>query len=610
MPDFRKILRPKYLIFIVLATYFFFGLQHLTQFVTADERYWVYERIPQYWDAVAQGKWKKTFINDKPGVSLALVSGIGYYFFPDAPAHCAEQKDRVLDCKEEMTESLYGSFRLPILIMDGLLLLYLFWIIGRLTDPWIALWAAMLTALSPILLGISQIVNPDALLWSLGTAALLSYSAFLRFQERRFFWLTIVFTGFAILAKYVAIILLPFYLTLAVFRFLSAPDTSGNDASPQSLKKDILSWGIIAVGSALMLCLFLPALLIDSKYIAELLGSVPDKERLAFLGGGLFMLLIIDTFALKNKLLFLLRKIFFRIRGLLRLLPSGLLILFAGLIVARNFFSDWDIFERIPFDIKDLSDARYHTDIPNFFEAFLLEWNPIVFSFTPTTLLGFISFLIALARTKTKEHRFLIYSLLFFFLAYSVLLIYSNILATPRYDILLYPLFAFLAALGIRHIAEKISWPHTKLAATAVIFLGSLASLIAIRPFYFNYTNFLLPKSALISDAWGYGGYEAAQYLNGLPDAEHLTVWIDYYGVCEFFVGRCLSAYTFDPNVVKPDYYVLTRRGQTRYMSRASRWERLSGLTAYRYYAAPDPAWQLLIDNRSGNFIRVVRVNK
>ena len=70
------------------------------------------------------------------------------------------------------------------------------------------------------------------------------------------------------------------------------------------------------------------------------------------------------------------------------------------------------------------------------------------------------------------------------------------------------------------------------------------------------------------------------------------------------------NAYTFDQNLVRPDYYVLTRRGKIRYMSRADRWERLSGLTAYKHYDIPDPDWQMLVDDRPGNFIRVVRVKK
>lgn len=609
MIAFPKILQPKYLVFAVLATYFFFGFQHLSQFVTADEHYWVYERIPQYWDAIAEGKWKKTFINDKPGVSLALVSGVGYLLHPDSPTLCAENNAKILVCRTDQIGATHRDFRLPILIVNGFILLLLFFLITRITNPWIALWTTLLTALSPILLGISQIVNPDSLLWSFGAAAIFSYFALLKSEEKKFLWLTILFTGLAILAKYVALILLPFYLTLAVFRFLTTEEP-GPVALSRLLKRNILSWILIVIGSILLLCLFLPALLSDAKYLSEFLMAIPDQKWLIFFGGGLLALLYIDTFALKNRLLFAIRQTDVSFSALLRMVSFFFLILFIGLVIARNFFPDWSIFALIPFDIKDLSDARYYTAIPDFFEAFLLEWNPLVFSLTPVALIGFAAILLAPFGKTKNEHTFLICSLLFFFLAYSALLIFSNVLATPRYSILLYPLFALLAALGIWHITERISRPYAKLAATAIVFLGSLASLVAISPFSFNYTNVLLPKSALISDAWGYGGYEAAQYLNALPDAKNLTVWADYYGTCEFFVGKCLTAYTFDANVVKPDYYVLTRRGQIRYMSRYERWEVKSGLTAYKYYAIPDPAWQLMIDDRPGNFVKVVKVNK
>lgn len=613
MNAFQKIFQPKYLVLVVLAAYFFFGFQHLSQFVTADEHYWVYERIPQYWDAVAEGKWKKTFINDKPGVSLALVSGIGYLLHPDSPTLCVESSAKILVCRTDQTERVSMDFRLPILIVNGFILLLLFFLITKITNPWIALWATMLTALSPILLGISQIVNPDSLLWSFGAAAIFSFLALLKSEgkklEKKFLWLTLFFTGLAILAKYVALILLPFYLALAIFRFL-AIETADSAALSQLLKRDILSWIIIVIGSILVLCLFLPALLLDSKYLAEFLMAIPDKEGLIFFGGGLFALLYIDTFALKNRLFFAIRKAIASLSVILRMVSFFFLTLFIGLVITRNFFPDWSIFALIPFDIKDLSDARYYTAIPNFFEAFVLEWNPLVFSLTPVTLVGFAALLVTLLGKTKKEYAFPIYSLFFFVIIYSILLIYSNVLSTPRYSILLYPLFAFLAALGIWHITERFSWPHTKLVATLIIFLGSLASLIAISPFYFNYTNVLLPKSALINDAWGYGGYEAARYLNALPGAENLTVWSDYYGTCEFFVGKCLTAYTFDKETIHPDYYVLTRRGQIRYMSRYERWEMKSGLTAYKYYGIPDPAWQLLIGDRPGNFVKVVRVNK
>ncbi len=611
IPPFITRHRFSFALTAIIAAYLAFGLHHIGQFITADEHYWVEERIPQYWDAITNQNWKKTFINDKPGVTLALVSGVGLLSEPHPEKHSSENQDRTLAYDINSTESLYTIFRLPILIINGLLLIYLFWIIGRVAGPWVALWTTAFSALSPILLGISQIINPDSLLWSIGGAAIFSYLAFLKIGEKRYFWLTAIFLGFALLAKYAAFILLPFFLILIVSRFLFDGHITDIHELSARLKRDFLAWTGIATISIALLCLFLPALLIDSKYAFGLFATVHNKTAFAAVAVTFLSLFLIDTFAFGNKLLLLLRRSLARLRFAHMLLPAIFFAVFIGLIAVRHLFPEWSIFAIIPFDIKDLSDARYVTDIPNFSEAFIMEWNPLVFSFTPIMLLGCLILFAAMMRKRGGECRFPAQSLLFLAFAYSILLILSNVLATPRYSILLYPVFAFLAALGIQeacHTLGRFPKVPTKTLATAIIFLGSIASLSAIKPFYFNYANALLPEDALIHDAWGYGGYEAAQYLNSLPDAEHLTIWSDYYGVCEFFVGRCLTAYTFDPAIIQPDYYVLTRRGKIRYMSRADRWERLSGLTAYRYYDISDPAWQLWVDSRPGNFIKIVKL--
>src|SRR3989344_5417105 len=594
----------------ILSAYFFFGIAHLEKFITADEHYWVEERIPQYWDAVAKSKWKKTLINDKPGVSLALVSGIGYLLHPDSKTLCIENKAKVLVCQTDQIAATYRDFRLPILMVNGFLLLLLFFLITKFTNPWIALWTTALSALSPILLGISQIVNPDSLLWSFSAVAIFSFLALLKSEEKKFLWLTLLFTGIALLSKYTALILFPFYLALILLRFLHTTEATA-ETLRTDLKKDLIRWIVIVFGSLALLCFFLPALMLSPSARAAFLLALPNKMILFLCGGLLLAGLVLDTALLKNKLLLYLRTFCQKfLAPLSRAVPLLFLGIFLFLIIARNFFTEWKIFALIPFDIKDLSDARYYTDVPNFFEAFLLEWNPLVFSLTPLVLLGSAALLITLLGKKNNVSFFFAYSLFSFVFAYTLLLLFSNVLATPRYSVLLYPLFAFLAALGFWSIRKRLTAQWAPLLITAVIFLGSLGSLFALKPFYSNYANFLLPKSALISDSWGYGGYEAAQYLNSLPDAENLLAWSDYYGVCEFFVGKCLTAYSFDKEMMQPNYYVLTRRGQIRYMSRYDRWEEKSGLTAYKYYNAPNPAWLLEIDGRPGNFIKVVRVSE
>ena len=600
-------LLTKIFLSLILVLSIGFGLSHLTDFVTADEHYWVEERIPQYWEAIADGKWRKTFINDKPGVSLALFSGVAVALHPDTEKFCPEQKDRIIACDTTQTSAIYLAFRLPLLIVNTLALILLFFLVRRLTNELVALLTLTFSALSPILLGITQIINPDTLLWSTSAIALFAFFNYLKDNSRPYLILSGIALALAILSKYVAIILLPFFLALILFRFFLTE--SDRETLRLDLRRELLAWVSLLFGTILLVIFFLPALLVDRKYFLEFIMTVPDKEILVGVALSGALALILDTWVFKNQLLFFFRRFALRARTILPFTGLLFLLLFGGIILLRNFFPGWDFMRPIAFDIKDLTDIRYYGPIPNFFETLLLEWNPVIFSLTPIVLLGLLALVIfqIIDRRKADATPH-VYALFFFFLVYTLLLIYSNILSTPRYSILLYPLLAYLSALGWARIISVLRPTLGRTLALIGILLGSLISLALSAPYYFNYTNLLLPRDQMIQDAWGYGGGEAAKYLNSLPDAKNLTVWADYYGVCEFFVGRCLTAYTFDQNEIKPDYYVLTRRGKIRYMSRYPRWERLSGLRAYQYYGTPDPAWELHIGDRPGNFIRVVKV--
>ena len=89
---------PRIGLVLVLGLYLFFGLSHLGQFVTADEHKWLYERIPNYWEAIRDQKWKKTFINDKPGVSVAILGLPATRLYPDARTFCNEGEERIIQC--------------------------------------------------------------------------------------------------------------------------------------------------------------------------------------------------------------------------------------------------------------------------------------------------------------------------------------------------------------------------------------------------------------------------------------------------------------------------------------------------------------------------------
>jgi hypothetical protein len=613
MNALHRFLQPKPIFALVIGVYALFGSLHLTQFVTADEHYWLYERVPKYWNAWGDWELRKTFINDKPGVTLALVTGPALLVLSDTSEHCVEQDNRLYDCQVEDTTPLLLAFRLPILIANGLILVYLFFLLSRLFGPWVALFASTFTALSPVLIGMTQIVNPDALLWSTSAAALFSYLAALKSGTRQDIVMTVLFTALALLSKYTALILFPTYALALFISFVAQPKDTPAPELVASLKTGVRRLAAIAAASAALVLALVPAFFLERKYLAEYLATVPDKEVLLFVFAPLALMLLGDVFLFRSRLLLFCRATVQRITPFLRLIALFALLLLLAVIAARYLYPGWSIYA-IPFDIKDLTDARYHSSVPNVFEAFFLEWNAVLFSLPPILLASLALVAIFGLQKKPLAEVPTILLLTSFALSFTLMLIHSNILATARYAIMLFPVLALIGAFGLSEVARigEARGKEWRPAIAVFAIAASVLSLGAIYPFYANYANALLPRQALIADAWGYGGYEAAQYLNALPDAKNLTVWSDYYGVCEFFVGQCLTAYTFDGNTIRPDYYVLTRRGEARYMSRFDRWERLSGLTAHRYYrqTAIPPLWSLAIDNRPGNYVKVFKVER
>ncbi len=608
-----RCLRPTFLLSAVLAAYFLFGLSHLEKFITADEHYWIYERIPAYFDAIGDGKWKKTLVSDKPGVTLALISGPALFFFDHPESHCAEGQDKIIRCDIAQSESLLFAFRFPLLLANLFFLLVSFFLLRTaFQSDWVALLATLFTATSPILVGISQISNPDAILWSIGFAAIAGYLAWLRTYRFRFLFFAALFFGFALLAKYAALILLPFFLFFSLVFFLFEKN---DDASFHKIfREHLLFFLALPIIACCVFAFFLPAVLVNPDGFSKTLAENFPKFNPKTLGIGLllFTLPFLDAFLFRSRI-FLAIKRFWTKKPYTGIRPLPLVFLFAALVGMRYAFPQWDIFSAIPFDMKDLSNARYYAKSPlNIWEKIFLETNPFLFSLAPLTLFGiFVSWILA---TFQKNFRFLfevtVLSLSFFY--FLLVLIIGNTLGTPRYLVLLYPLAALIAAIGYVNIfsllkARVYSFRCVREKAFFFLLIGSLIPLFSTTPFFLNYSNILLPRHALISDAWGYGGYEAAQYLNALPNAKNLTVWSDYYGVCEFFIGHCVTAYTFDRETIKPDYYILTRRGKIRYMPRFERWERISGLQAYRFYDRTDPNWSLSINGNPNNSIRIFK---
>ena len=256
-----------------------------------------------------------------------------------------------------------------------------------------------------------------------------------------------------------------------------------------------------------------------------------------------------------------------------------------------------------------------------YIKAFLVQSQNFIFSLHPivvfSTLLA--STLLILDKIKTNAwviYFFIITPFVFFFGA-----ILSEVFVNVRYSIMLYPLFALFGSLGILELVKYVASKNLKkyaygklfIFASTIIILTHLFSLVNIKPFFFNYTSSLLPKKYVVTDAWGYGFYEAAEFLNSLPDAENIVVWLDRSGVCQFFVGKCISSREIYLDNVSVDYLVITRRGSIIKHPRIISSKQSHQFTNINYYskeALENPAWSIFIGNRPGNFVKIIKVKK
>ncbi|MFZ5982506.1 MAG: glycosyltransferase family 39 protein, partial [Patescibacteria group bacterium] len=568
--------------------------------------------------------WKKTRINDKPGITVGMISGLGLLYdrHPEDLRSRSEEKteNNLFTLYDETrTEKVNMALRSPILLLAGLMLLYFYWVIRKFTGSQnLGALTALLLAVSPILLGISQIINPDAFLWSFSGAAVFSYLALLRTREKKFIFLAALFVGLSLLSKYTANILFPTFLFLFYgYYFLE----SGMYEKIKESRQYFL-WGIahllaIYAGSLLVFSVFLPAVFVKFKYLSEGTFLFPGFKILIIPILMAFALTLLDAVFNKNGLLRSVGRTIFAKRDKIVKIGAG----FFLFIILFQLVNSWTGQKIVPLDM--LRHENYYSQDFTFgalvekdnpiwrnFKVFMAESYPFIFSLGTLNLLVLLVFLTLIIIKGSSKNHLEIFFLAFFPVLYFLAMMQSGVLANARYSIMLYPLGIFFSALALVYFLENIqairNFPNRFWVAVSLVGICGFFSLFFSKPFYFNYTSWLLPKKFMISDSWGYGSYEAAQYLNSLPDAKNLKVWTDRSTLCQFLAGKCIRDYKIDLSKVKPDYFVFSRRGQIRHRFIWLRPD-LAKLPASDYYEKEKPVWRLDISGREKNFVRIVK---
>jgi 4-amino-4-deoxy-L-arabinose transferase-like glycosyltransferase len=592
--------------------YFSFGVFHISKFETADTHFWIGQRIDHYWNAVFAQKWEKTRINDKPGITLAIISGsvdLKNRLMISLGAKTNLQT-KVIPDKVERQEKEFRRYRLPILIFNGFFCLYFFWIILKITSNHrIALWSFVLILLSPILLGMSQIDNPDSFLWTFMTATIFSFVALLNNSDKKFVWLTTLFLGLAVLSKYTAAILYPFlFIITLIFYFFSAEKWKVNtELGRKNILRISLSYLLIVLGSLATFALLMPASILIPSYLFEGTIGYPGIKKLMLLICALQLLLLMDALIFRSHLFTKIAGAFFRLPKLaFKILPAILALIF--LTVLANWNSNFLFLN--PADILEKSHELAFLPSANYFQTTIYQFSFLVFAVPPLVVFAAI-FAWTRRIWQEKKYSFLSDIISLFILLYYFALIVEGLPATVRYSIVLYPLLSVVAAIGIEEFfSQKKLEKIKKIWISLFIILLSFVSFWLIKPFYFNYASELLPKKYALSYAWGFGGYEAAQYLNSLPNAENIVVWSDYYGFRNFFRGITYDNLILKKDAQKIDYFVLTQKGRSAYdywcRKAKSRCQKRYA-PAWKYYDATNPVWERSIDDRPENFIKIFK---
>ncbi len=585
---------------IIITLFMGAGSFHIAQFETSDEHFWRDTRITQYYNAITERKFEQTAINDKPGVSLALITAPAWIFLDD---------NTTIDKKNL-------SLRASLLLWHAFIILpllsYMLW---RIFTPRTAMLTFSLIALAPTLIGMSRIINPDAILWSATSLVIIGWIYICR-NPQSYIWIgTIgIFWGIALLSKYTANLLLLF-LPLYALMYITSKKTC--IAATHTDTKDIIKAFLLSLCIALLLfTIFLPAAFITPGLFLKSTFLSPPIAPIIIPLGLIMSIFFCDIFFLNAYF----TKIFANFiqkysTWILRLCAIPLLTLIIIAIV-----NAWSTPQWIPLEnLKEIVDAKKHLSFPMFAQAALplaligkiaTESLSTFFAIHTLTLVLFVSTLVAIIiRPKIFSKHFALYTTILvtpwiFFIGGLM----ADVFVTVRYGILLQPLIAIGTAIGIATFLEKSPYKIFVIAIGLIISIHAF-TLTRSAPYLLIYHNIFLPQKFIVTDAWGHGSYEAAQWLNQLPNAQSITVWSDRKGVCRHFIGRCTLRNKIQPDEM-PDYFVFSRRNIARkkYFGYVKPKEMpFAPEMYYQDFILEKPIWKHVIHNRPQNYTLIIK---
>lgn len=599
------------LAFVVLLTgiFAFAGASRLGQFVAVDEALWLYGRIPKYWNAIGDLELKRTAISDKPGITVAIASGVAMVKYEHPVLF---DKTKGID---KGIEEFFFAFRLPIVLVAALFLPLFYFLIERLLGRTRALFSYSFIALSPVTLGMTKIINPDSFLWLFAPLTLLAYLAFLKRRHPAYLFLAGLLLGLTLLTKYVGNIVVVFIFGLIFLEYIFNDRRIGHRAFVDSIKEALVHYSVLIFSALSVFAILYPAVFLKPEKLLEATIESQAFESVAPIFLGVVFFVLADSIVTRARVTEQVLAFFRRFRATFGRIIAGVFLVAMSFTLANVWLGmRWFDFTTLLASPKTIAN---NTDL---FGVFLTNFHPLLFGVTPIVLLSLFASSLLLFRTSfrdTARGRLSLYLILFILLYYLGATV-SGVASITRYQIILFPVAGIIAGIAAGELflltKKRLSFPFEKrflLPALLVLVSAAGVFTLARTPFPLSYASTFLPERyhTDVKDM-GPGSYEAAMYLNTLPDAASLTVWTDKSGVCKLFVGRCKSS--FDWKLYRNerfDYVVVSAGRESRTTSRvmtAVEDLRSDVLRFDTYYDRTDGAvWELLINGRPSHYVRI-----
>ena len=328
------------LVLVIIFINVFFGLRNIGKFAAVDEALWTFDRIPHFWKNIGEADWNGTRVSDKPGLTVAMISGLGLVF--QDPMEFEKTYGQSSD--PQATENLNRAFRIPLYIVMALLLPFFYFLVEKIAGRNAAMFAMIFIGLSPPLIGMARIINPDSILWVFTGIAILAYFAYLEGEKLAYLYLAGFFLGIALLTKYVANILFVYFFALIFLEYIVHKKAYAGIAVKDYFKQKLSELSILFFISIVTFYALYPAVWVKPQRI--LLATIQSQAFSSTwpLFAVILILMLIDIFLLRGKVLSVVLGFFEKQK---RVVSSSVIIFFLGCLafVFVNTYSGMSFFD-------------------------------------------------------------------------------------------------------------------------------------------------------------------------------------------------------------------------------------------------------------------------